>query len=243
MRVHETKNYDKFSFIKGNRPINKAHLKRLEKSYEDSGPLVAITITNEKFWIIDGQHRFIIHKKLGLPISYITKQGYGLSHVHIYNQNSSDWNTTQFMNSYADMGMEEYKVYRFFKNRYAFGHGETMTLLSGNSNARSKFHYDKFKKGKFEIIDLAFAQEVADKIRDFGEYYEGFKRRAFIFAVLSIVRTVQGYDHSQMLHKLSYQSNKLQDQVKKEHYLSVLEKIYNYRTRTKYLRFDLSGKA
>ena len=78
--IYETYDYDKFSLLKSNRPVNKAHVIRLVESMDEEYLLSPIT-TNEKFQIIDGQHRFTAAKEKGLPIRYIIAQGYGDDHM------------------------------------------------------------------------------------------------------------------------------------------------------------------
>ena len=56
-------------------------------------------------------------------------------------------------------------------------------------------------------------------------------------AVLRIINGTPEYDHSQMMKKLSYLSEKLVKCVDVESYLRLLESIYNYKTTGNYIRF------
>ena len=103
LQVKETKNYDMFSSINGNRPKNQLHLKRLKKSMEEE-LLVSPIIVNEKYEVIDGQHRLQISEELRLSVRYIVCDGYGLDQVHRLNQNSKNWQLIEFIKGYADMG-------------------------------------------------------------------------------------------------------------------------------------------
>jgi hypothetical protein len=237
MQVHSTTDYGKFKFIKGNRPINTIHLNRLINSVATDGMLFWIMVVNEKLEIIDGQHRYTICKNGGLPIHYVIKKGYGISEVHILNQTTKNWSLTQFMDSFADQRKMDYEVYRNFKRQYKFNHNEVLALLTGIDHNPSKNDIEAFKKGDFKVKNLKEATCIADKIHSFAPYYDGYNRRRFIFAIIKLIRKVPAYDHKRMLQKLSYQSAKLQHQTHVEHYLSILEDIYNYRSRSERVIF------
>ena len=63
-----------------------------------------------------------------------------------------------------------------------------------------------------------------------GKYYDGYKRRSFIYAMLKCFKN-DSYSHDNFLRKLSKQSAKLTDQAGTTDYLKVIEGIYNFRIR------------
>ena len=241
IKVHTTTNYDQFKFVFGNREINDANLQRIRKSVETDGALIFIMVVNDKMEIIDGQHRFIVWREKELPINYIIKNGYGLPQVHTFNQNTKNWGLNEFMESYVNMKYKDYEMYKFFKKKYKFGHAETMALLTNGTNQQNSNQYDNFRKGKFKIKSYASAINTAEKVYDFEQYYNGFKRRTFVYAITKLVNANGIYNHDKMINKISYQSAKLTDQSTTGDYLRVLEGIYNYRSREPYARFDLIG--
>ena len=240
-----TKKIDKFSLFPGNRPIFPAHVNGIIKSIKEVGLLFHVIIVNELYQIIDGQHRFkaIQHLKeeenMDLTMIYVIKKGYRLPHIHAYNQNARNWGLETFMISYANEGMDEYKTYRFYKEKYKLGHNETMTILGTNKHYSTQITA-KFKAGKFKCGNISEAVKIFEMIHDFEKYYEGFKRKAFALAITRLARKLPEYDHKRMLHKLSYQSGKLTDQTDSESYLKILEKIYNYKAQNNKVRFDVA---
>ena len=70
--MQETKDYGKFTFLTANRPIHRGHVNKLKKSLTEYGFLDSqpITVTPD-FRIIDGQHRFIACKEMGLPVKFV----------------------------------------------------------------------------------------------------------------------------------------------------------------------------
>lgn len=101
-QVHTTTDYFLFKPIEGNRNKNLLHINRLKKSMAETY-LFTVIIVNEKYEIIDGQHRFECVKELKLPMHYIVCKGYGLNEVHVLNQNSKTWNADDYLTGYCNL--------------------------------------------------------------------------------------------------------------------------------------------
>lgn len=241
-QVFETTNYSKFKFLSGNRPLKRHHLNRLKASFEIRDLQVPIVV-NENFEIVDGQHRYEVQKELGLPVVYIKKSGFGLKEVHTLNTSRRNWGIKDFMNSYADLGMEEYVEYREFWKKYKFGHKETLQMLLGLTYTPGPNWIEPFYDGRFKIKDLEKAEENAEKIlmvRDFYPY--GYRRRMFVLAMLRLFLHPE-YDHVEFLLKLKYQREKLYEANTVDGYLELIENIYNYKRQGKKVSFKWELKT
>ena len=229
MIVNKTNDYNMFSFIDGNRNINESQLTRLTKSIEDNYIPIPIVV-NEKKQIIDGQHRYTVVKSLNKPVYYIEIEGLRLAEVHTLNTIAKNWSHDDYMNSYADKGIGAYIKYREFKNKYNFSHNDSLALLNEKRPGGSL--WQRFKDGLLTITSYNNAVNKADKITMIKEYYDGYKRRAFIFAMMRVFNNKE-YNHTEFLKKLSYQSTKLVDCTKAVEYLALIEEIYNYKRKNK----------
>jgi hypothetical protein len=116
-QVHTTTDYFLFKPIDGNRNKNLLHINRLKKSMNQNY-LFTVIIVNEKYEIIDGQHRFEVIQELQLPLHYIICSGYGLTEVHILNANSKTWNADDYLEGYCKLGYKDYLIFADFKNKY-----------------------------------------------------------------------------------------------------------------------------
>lgn len=228
--VHTTKDYFLFKTIEGNRDVNSLHLQRLKESISKNY-LFTVIVVNENYEIIDGQHRFEAIKELGLPLNYIKCPGYGLNEVHILNENSKDWTANDFMAGYCDLDIADYKIYRSFKKKYKFGHHESMAMLRG-SKAGGGAVYQMFKSGNFKITALDQAFEQAEMIWQLKDYYDGFRRRSFVLAMLSLFKK-NNFDFDEFLQKVKNQPTALVDCSTTDQYIALIEDIYNYRRREK----------
>jgi len=229
-QVHTTQNYSMFSPIDGNRNKNELHITRLKKSMQENYLFTTITV-NEKFQIIDGQHRFEAIKSLNLPVNYVVCKGYGLKEVQILNANSKTWNADDYMEGYAKLGNPHYIKYKEFKNKYGFGHNECLPMLSDTTRGNGKLQ-QLFKRGEFRIVDLMRAEKNAKKILQIKNLYSGYNRRSFVAAMLFLFKKPE-FNHVEFVNKLKLQPSALTDCSNTEQYLLLIEKIYNYHRKDK----------
>lgn len=251
-QVLKTREYHKFSMLAGNRKVNPAHVRRLEKSMAVRY-LISPIIINEFYQIIDGQHRFHVCKKLQLPVYYIIVTGYGLNEVQILNTNASNWKKVDYLNAYCDLKYPEYLKFRQFMQQFPeFGFQACEMLLANKtivrtSEARKEYRTDgnvkgqvmfrTFADGDFVCVDYEYSCELAKNILMLKPYTTAFNRKAFIAAMVQLFKSEQ-YDHEEFLGKLAQQPTALVDCVNVSQYKSLIEEIYNYKRKNKVnLRF------
>lgn len=234
-QVLKTNDYSMFKHMNGNRSINKLHLKRLTESMSEKYIEVPI-IVNSNNQIIDGQHRFEAAKELDKDVYYIKVRNLNLDDVHRLNTNSKNWTAEEYMQGYCELGLKDYIKYRDFKRKYGFGHNETNAILTNRARMSGSKNTD-FNDGVFKIKDYDLAVKNAEKICMIREYYEGYKRRYFVYAMLELFEN-SDYSHVEFLNKLSFQSVKLQDCTDVKGYLILIEDIYNFkRSKSNKVRF------
>lgn len=224
--VKSTRDYNKFKTLIGNRQINLQHLARLKQSMKEEY-LFSPIIVNSKYEVIDGQHRLRAAKELGLHVNYIICDDYGNTEIHRYNVNLKNWNVADFAAGFIELGNEHYIQYKKFIDRYKFGHFESMLLLSGNNDSNAT---KAFREGNFKVRNYEYACSLAESITSIGEFYEGYKRRSFVYAVLTLIRT-QKIEIPKLLKKLRYQSKKMVDCTTTKQYQDLLLEIYTYKDR------------
>jgi len=229
-QVMTTNDYSIFNFIDGNRVVNPLNKRRLAESFKIK-QIFAPIIVNERFEIIDGQHRFMVMMENDLPVVYVIIPGLKLEDVHRLNTNMKNWGADDFMNGYIRLGNEEYVRYKAFKQRYSFGHKECQAMLTGRTY-NTPTNISSFRNGTFRVTHLAEATKQGDMIKMVAPYYDGWKRRTFIVAMLDMFKEKE-YDHAEFIQKLGYQSGKLVDQTTVEYYKILIESIFNYRRSTK----------
>ena len=226
--VHTTTDYFLFKPIEGNRNKNLLHINRLKKSMAETY-LFTVIIVNEKYEIIDGQHRFDVIQELKLPLNYIVCKGYGLNEVHILNQNSKTWTSDDYLDGYCKLGYKDYLKYKEFKELYGIGHYECMWLLNGSQLSNPT---QVFFTGDFKIKNYNEACKIIEKIMLVEPYYQEWKRRSFILAMLQLFKN-PNFELTEFLQKLKLQPTALSNCSTTNQYVSLIEEIYNYRRREK----------
>lgn len=239
-QVYQTRDYDKFRNIHGNRILNLAHVKRLTDSMAQK-QLVTPIIVNENFEITDGAHRFTVCKELSLPVYYIVVKGYGLKEVQMLNSNNTVWNKRDYLESYCQLGLRNYIEFKRFAALFPDFQLTVCGMLlsdkaqinSSTSTKKGVFPAREFESGKFVITDFAKAQKMGNRIKDFQPYYKGFCKPAFVRALMVAFKN-KNYSHDIMMKKLKAPGNqRIQDQPSVTAYLLLLEDIFNYKNRNK----------
>lgn len=227
-KIKSTNDYNRFKIFDGNRKLNHAHIKAMEATLSEKPHLIPLNpiLVNDKFEIIDGQHRFEAIKKLGLEIHYIVGDNLGLEDIQALNAASKNWTPTDFAKSYRDLGDKNYDIYLEFKRIYKFNHDILLNYLSLDKPMTTTV----FKRGLFRVTNKDKSVDLADKLSSLENFYLGYKRRSFALAFQRMWENPE-YDHKQMLEKMEKYGHKLQDYALPNDYIRALEEIYNFRSR------------
>ena len=233
-QVYKTNDYSKFKSKDGNRNLNELHLKRLTESVKQNDLLHANPIlVNEKYEIIDGQHRFNVCRELGKSVHYIKVKGLGLNEIQVLNANSKNWKIEDYIDGYCSMGKSHYLELKKYINSTNLGVTVLVALFCGSDNGD---YITNLKNGDLKITHKHRGLVILKWINEWQTHYAGFSRRSFVLA-LAHLYTVKGYNHDKMMQKIKYQSAKLVDSINTKTYLALLEEIYNYKERGEKLRF------
>lgn len=238
--LYETKDYSLFKPLPGNREPNHGHIKRLVENFKNLY-LISPLIVNEHFEVIDGQHRLEAAKELLLPVYFIIINGYGLNEIQIYNSNTTVWKKKDFLDSYCELGLKPYLIFKQFMNDFpelnmtacgmiVLNRSYDHNLRKYDSETKNSVFIKDFEEGRLVINNINLAYKNAKMIMDFKPHYpKGFTRRSFVGAMIIILNN-ENYDHSLMLKRLKTAGNKMRNQVDGASYIQMLEDIYNYRS-------------
>ena len=238
-----------FNQIKGNRPPNPKHIKNLSNSIKQNGVLQSPIIVNENYDVIDGQHRLLAAKQSKSSIYYIIVDGYNLNEVQLLNLNQKNWSKEDFMNGYADMGIEAYVKLRSFYNRNReFSLTNCIAMCSNLTNAysntrayatkvKTSSEVKVFEEGTWEGKDFELAQINADRIKRIKPYYTAIRKPSFVATFLDLLSN-PSFNYEEFMHKLNVSTIQLDDRSNVKQYKLLIEEIYNYKRRDKVnLRF------
>ena len=235
-KVYKTNDLSIFKNIKGNRPVNLKHVKRLTDSIKEHGMLQNPIIVNENMQVIDGQHRLLSAINAKSDIYYIVNDDLNLKDVHTLNLNQKNWNKKDFMDGYAVMGVTPYQELKSFceyNKDYSLS-----TCIAFCNNTTDSTHNrlgennEVFEDGTWKGRDFKLAQSWADKIRLIKPYYSNYTRSSFIGTMISLLRKEE-FDLKTFIRKLELQPSALSDCSNRAQYKMLIEEIYNYKNRNK----------
>jgi hypothetical protein len=227
-QIYATKEYEKFSFLPGNRKIGDAI--KLKLNVESSNKLhLHPIIVNNDFQIIDGQHRWHIAKELDLYLYYIIDESYGNFDLILHNTATKLWTPQDYAIFYSnypgkEISHETKNIYKLLIQlnttfRFSFNFMIKCFLRSSrpeNYNQNSLISSD-FKKAKvmiknnlnvenlkiylsrvYEIIEFLFSCKIIK-----------LKSDSLCLAVYNLV-SKEDYNHSRFMDKIS---NNLDDLI------------------------------
>jgi len=240
-KVYKTSNLSIFKTLPGNRVPNLQHINRLTYSLNKYGMKCNPILVNENMEVIDGQHRLEAAKIAKTYVFYIITPGYTLTEVHTLNLNQKNWSKSDYMDGYANMGIKSYiKLKEFILKNDNFTFSNCLALCSNVTKTShiylasqiNRTNKHVFEEGTWIGKDWDKAQDWADKIRMVGTYYDGYDRAIFVRAFIPLLSNDK-FDFNEFMHKLRLQPSALVDCVNSEQYRTVIEDIYNWRSRNK----------
>ena len=223
-RIYFTKDYSRFSFIRGNRDISQKKVDKLIASIESGLDLLPYCpiIVSETMKIIDGQHRFYVSKSLGKPVHYVMCDVTDIRRIAEMNSNTDKWKMKDFVNCYIDLGTEDYKVLAEYKKRSGFSYGVSAVILSGCG-----FISDGGNRINADIEDGKFRSTDEDRYKD---------RK-----LISCMQKLYGselFDNDVLIKKLKSSGYRIEHKATIKMYLSHIEELYNFKSRDRVIIYQ-----
>jgi hypothetical protein len=227
--IYKTSDLTKFKTIFGNRDVDKNHVKEIKESIKQFTYIGESIIVNEKFEVIDGQHRLEACKQLqaegenNVFIHYSIKEGYGQDEMVIVNTNSKDWNIDTHIASQATRGNESYQFILDAKKDFNMCTNvfvEMLNIIKVNSGDKSS----KKTKIKKTIQDGTFDMEIEEQdemiiylnlIRRFHNYLYGEKKAINIYHIQGYLKLFfhKDFDMKHFENMLNIDNEKQRDKA------------------------------
>ena len=195
VEVYQSDDYSKFSFFKFNRPIDKAHVKKMKESIKLRGFLGCLIVVhmNGEYKILEGQHRFTAIQELGIPFKFEVEEVKDEKELALFiadvNNSSKAWGTNQFLNVWSQLKIVEYV-------KLAKIHKETKIQITPLVSAYSgKSDMKEFRKGDIKFYDEIASDIIIEQLMDLKDVLptKAFCRRA----IIKVMRD-ENYNHDLM---------------------------------------------
>jgi len=227
MSIEKTKDYSKFSTLKGNRELKKFLINKIERSIMEGNMLHSNPIiVNEKFEVIDGQHRLAVAERNELDIYYIIVPGITLNETVALNTASSGWGVRDYINSYASRGNKNYRLLQEFCERYHIAPTVAAKLMSDGRIEQGGGTSKLIKSGDFRANRYDETVKFADDFLTIKRHLPRFAgTRSFIAALKEFLD--RDYVSSDKLEKsVAKYKNNMERQDSVADYLKLFEAIY-----------------
>lgn len=149
-KIHQSQDYQKFQFLERNRDINQAHVQKLKESIlrENRLYLKPINVFDQdnKYWITDGQHRFIACQQLNIPFYYQINENFSEKAI-IDDQISRAWDLKDYLKYFYELGYPEYIKINELIHEFQIPFQAIYYLLGNQKYENAKI----FKEGKIKI--------------------------------------------------------------------------------------------
>ena len=231
--VFQTTEYNNFSFVNGNRPLNQTKIKKIKKEIESGNDMlqyypVQVRVENDKLLILDGQHRFFICTELKRPVYYIlVHEAKSMHDIARVNSNTEKWKAFNFINCYQLNGNENYKVIRQFIDEFGFSLGLNL-LKNGNPGSVTGGQADlmnEFENGEFIVKEYDAAVEFGNKCKQFSAF-KNWRSRDFLIAISRIL-IARKIPFEEVVAAYKKTPDELKGQVHFKNYIINLEAIIN----------------
>jgi hypothetical protein len=234
-QIEKTKEYGKFKFLDGNRPIDKYHVKKLKQSIEKSNHLnLHPIIINHNYEIIDGQHRLEAAKQLDVEIFFIKSGLVNDDHLIDCNVNQKSFDVENYIDYFAIKEKKsEYILLKQMLKSSGLKPKALLTLILGTvSNSILEF----LKTGKFKFPSSEEPNQVLNFYFDFSSYVKDKRLKPFsMFTNHNFTRSLRwlfktnGFDSVVFFKKLDMRWFDLKPQRTAEEWYELLTSIYNYK--------------
>ncbi len=233
--ILETKEYEKFKYIEGNRNIESKHVNELIKSISEKNLLsIRPIIVDKDFNILDGQHRLEAAKSLNLPIFYIQIQSDLHSEMVRLNQNNKNWKIKDFLHFHSIKNKNQNYI-RILQVMDKFSWNIQEVFIYTGYEVRKGVNRKRFEDGNYifesedEELIKYYSQwkTLEDFVKEKGlehaecVYSQVFKEAFLFFSKAKAIKLDQFWEKLRAHPNLFYRCRN------KDEYLDLFLRIYN----------------
>ncbi len=226
--VLETLEYNVFILDIKNRPINEKKVYSFIKQFKNEQFFMKEfpAIVDFDFVILDGQHRYMACKQLGLPFYFRFTDKLSIDNVADVQANAG-WKNTDFLHAFIKQKNQDYVVLYRFIQRYKLSPGNACKLLA--QSQKGGLESLGFYSGSFKVKDETKAHAQAKIIFEVGNICGNLHKDArFIGAMLRVILHPD-YDHKRMLRQLDKYGSRMHRQLSTDEYVKNIEEVYSYK--------------
>lgn len=234
--MFQTTDYGIFKRIGGNRIIkalNMRHVNNLAKSMIKVGWIGAPVIVDSDMRVVDGQHRIAAAEKASVPVSYLITDNATIDVCIELNRNHRDWVSMDYIGSYAERGIGEYKELLELMEKYCGNNGITQNVVIAVCQGNLQGVNSKaIKDGTFAFRDACEARSIIAYLSQFDVRKVAGKRECLMYALNGFYR-MDCVDKDRMVKQFAKYGSDIKRCVNIQDAVEQLEMVYNMRSSRK----------
>lgn len=232
-KIQFRKDYEMFSFLQGNRPLNHNKIQKIVSDIEAGFNLlpycpVIVFEKDFKLFIVDGQHRFEAAKLTESPVFYVVSEELNLFQIATMNSKQEKWSEKDFLNCYIELGISDYSQLKDLIQKYHFSLAVVAELLMNGVYTKGKEIIDVFRSGNFKVNHLETAEASLSLITDIFGRYKFFNDRNLMLAVQQL-KSKGLCDFDYLKEKIKKAPMVLDKQSSSKDYIFNIERVYNHK--------------
>lgn len=237
LKIYMTRDYGKFKFLEYNRETNRNHIDKLKESLSQKNDMnLNPVVVTPSFELVNGQHRMIAAKELGIPVYYVIDYDFTPDKLFTHNTLQKSWNSEDVLKYYVNQGYEQYMQFERFLKKYDLTIHSYKNLIRPSGNGGTFF--EVFRTGAFKHVNtpedfhvLNCYQSVKKLLIDEGfKYPKIFTNRSFLMALRLFVLE-PSFNLDRFLDRLSIKFSLIKRTQTYDTYLEIFCSIYNYNMR------------
>lgn len=233
--VFQTEDYNQFTLIKGNRPLNQKKIKKIIAEIESGNDMlryypIQVKVVEDKLRILDGQHRCFICQKLKRPVYFIlVTEEKSMQDIAKVNSNVEKWKDEDFINCYINTGNKNYELIDSYRKEFGFAVGICLKLLNqgepGNESGTVGTLLNSFQQGTFDVNYYDDAVKFGNIIKLFSAF-KNHRQRSFVIAIYRVL-CAKKIDINDLAKAYEKNPALLKEQANFKDYIINLEQIMN----------------
>jgi hypothetical protein len=194
-------------------------------------PIMVRRLPGMKLIIIDGQHRYLVAKELGLPLYYVETDRDDVI-ISKCAAGQSAWNVFDYVASWAARGKKDYEELVAFQVEHKLPLATCAAILYGHTAGSGTNTVAAIKAGTFTIRDRRGANRVGRMVGELRKLASWAADRSSVTA-LSRFLHVKEFDEEQLISKAQTYPHLLVKKPTKELYAEMYTELYNHASRHK----------
>jgi hypothetical protein len=221
-----TKDYSVFQYFDRNRIVSKTNVEKLRQDMALNTQKDEVVV-NEKWQVIDGQHRIAALEKDKKPVKFRVKPGANMQDVIAANNTGTKWNTPAWVRNFSHpdhVNNKPYVMYIEFKEKHKLCDGVCQLLLSEDFHDYGR---KSFKNGTFKVKNLGRAEENATALAELVAVDKMFNSMRCAVGFLKIQK-LPHFKLTILKTQVEKHCNKITHRVTHSDWVDGLIRVYNF---------------